>query len=95
MRRRMRIAIDYDDTFTADPRAWREVIAVLQSRGHEVICVSARFKIFENQRELEDATGLRVILCNHNVKIDVVRKAGLHVDIWIDDQPQWINPEGV
>ncbi len=91
----MLIAIDYDDTFTADPMVWRKVITILQMSGHEVICVSSRFDTFENKREIVAATGLKVVLCGHNAKIDIVRKAGLLVDIWIDDQPYMINPEGV
>lgn len=36
------IAIDFDDTFTADVNAWTAVIQTLQSFGHRVVCVSAR-----------------------------------------------------
>ena len=93
----MRIGLDYDDTFTVDPVAWSEVVAVLQSRGHEVVCVSARYKCFENQRELEDAIppGVDVVLCSMNAKLDVMRKRGTPVDVWIDDNPYTIDPDGM
>ena len=35
------IAIDFDDTFSADPELWTAFILNAQQRGHKIICVSA------------------------------------------------------
>ncbi len=91
----MLIAIDYDDTFTTDPTTWRQIIYVLQAYGHEVVCVSARYNTFDNKRELEEAIGLgvEVVLCGHNAKAEVMAKRGTPVDIWIDNNPNAIDPD--
>ena len=34
----MLIAIDYDNTYTADPEWWDEVIRSGQERGHTIVC---------------------------------------------------------
>ena len=36
------IAIDYDNTYTADPAWWDEVIHSGQQRGHTIVCVTGR-----------------------------------------------------
>ncbi len=89
----MLLSIDYDDTFTADPIMWRRVIYELQWAGHEVVCVSSRFDTYENQRGLEEMTGLEVVLCGHNAKAEVMAKRGTPVDIWIEDNPNAIDPD--
>jgi hydroxymethylpyrimidine pyrophosphatase-like HAD family hydrolase len=83
----MNIALDYDDTFTSDPQMWRKIIAILKEVGHDVRIVTSRFYLFESEREIKEATGLDVIFCKHNYKLEVTRKIGFNVDIWIDDNP--------
>jgi len=92
----MRIAIDYDDTFTADPVAWCKVIQVLEDAGHEVVCVTSRFETYDNQYNLEAAlpNSVQVVLCDHNAKAEVMKARGMPVDIWIDDDPYTIDPDG-
>lgn len=38
----MRIALDYDKTYTEDPPFWDEFIRMCRARGHEVRIVTAR-----------------------------------------------------
>ncbi len=91
----MRIAIDYDDTFTADPATWCKVIRVLEDAGHEVVCVSARFANAENLEELGRnlPRHMQIVLSEHNAKAEVMAKRGTPVDIWIDDWPTAIDPD--
>lgn len=86
------IAIDYDDTFTADTTAWTAVIRMLQSYGHFVICVSARLDSFNQRQELESALpkDVKVHLSYCTQKKEFCEKLGLRVDIWIDDCPEAI-----
>ena len=83
----MLIAIDYDDTFTLDPQAWRAAIAVLRLRGFDFVCASSRMNTFENQAEISDAVPCLVICCSHNAKAEHLKKLGIVPDIWIDDNP--------
>ena len=86
----MNIAIDYDDTFTAAPEFWRRLIQRARLSHHTVYCVSSRRGTMENVREIADGIGLSgvpVVLCNHNAKHEVVANKGIHIDVWIDDNP--------
>lgn len=83
----MLIAIDYDDTFTLAPQAWRAVIAVLRACGHEVIGATSRRNTAENRNEVEDGFPCAVVYCNHNAKAEHLKKLGIVPDVWIDDNP--------
>ena len=81
----MIIALDYDDTFSADPELWLAFITLAQSRGHEVVCVT--------KREPELGTpGLTIptIYTSRKNKLSAVAKAGKHISVWIDDTPSGI-----
>lgn len=86
------IAIDDDDTFTADTTAWTKVIELLQSFGHRVICVSARLNSDNQRRELECALPekVEVYLSYSAQKKDYMASLGQRIDIWIDDCPEAI-----
>lgn len=92
MRPQLTVAIDFDDTFTADVEVWSLVIQVLQNAGHRVICVSARDNSLGNMRELTLALpkDVDVILSNNEPKKVVAKSHGYDVDIWIDDLPHKI-----
>lgn len=91
-RAKLTIAIDYDDTFSADKDAWSSVVRVLQNAGHNVVCVTSRRGTFDSIAELsgELPGGVGVVYCNHNPKRVVTAEKGIHVDIWIDDCPESI-----
>ena len=77
---------------------WKRIIAILQSREHEVVCVTSRRKTFESIEEIRWATrgtGMNVIFCSYNAKAEHMKKLGRPVDIWIDDDPKTIDPDGV
>lgn len=86
------IAIDYDDTFTADPPMWRRVIAIWQECGHRVICVSARRNTLDHRRELEAGLpeGVPILLSYDTPKRQYAKQHGYRPDIWVDDMPEAI-----
>lgn len=86
------VAIDYDDTFTADPEAWSCVIGELQRHGHRVVCVSARRNSFGHRQELQAALpqGVTVLLSYDMPKRAYAKSQCVDVDIWIDDMPEAI-----
>ena len=83
----MKIALDYDDTFTVDPKCWRKVIDLLQKYGHEITIATSRFKTLENYREISKYTDLPILFCDHNAKAESARQHGVNFDVWIDDNP--------
>ena len=81
----MRIAIDYDGTYTRDPSMWDLFIALAKSAGHEVVCVTQRFA--DDPEECVPEMPCTVIYTNRQPKAFSVDPP---IDIWIDDHPQWV-----
>lgn len=86
------IAIDFDDTFTADVKMWSHVIQEFQRFGHTVVCVSARRDDISHRQELTRALpdGVQVLLSYDVPKRMYAKSKGVEVDIWIDDMPEAI-----
>lgn len=81
----MRIALDYDGTFTADPDLWKLFIALAKTRGHDVFILTRRWK---HNRPVPEEGYLEVIYCEDKDKIPMLRsKGGQEADIYIDDRP--------
>lgn len=83
----MKLAIDWDGTFTSDRPLWVKVIALLKEHGHEVKIVTARHRTDLSGGIVETAKllGIDVIFCSHAQK-----RVKWDADIWIDDCPESI-----
>jgi len=88
----MKIALDYDQTYTADPPFWDQFIGLAHNYGHEVQIVTKRGK--DNQGELVHDVGVPVTYTNRAAKFKFAQDQGLHFDIWIDDSPINLFVEG-
>lgn len=86
----MLIALDYDDTYTADREFWLEFIQLAKKYGHEVVCVTLRFNNLENRQQVKGDIPVSAYFCDHNYKRETLEKAGRRVDVWIDDSPECI-----
>lgn len=89
----MKIALDYDETFTADPGLWRPFVRNALERGHAVAFVTFRYEGHGgNEDILADANllGIPVVFCNGRQKSHCYQ-----ADIWIDDMPVLIPSYGV
>ena len=82
----MKIALDYDGTYTEDPGLWYNFIKLALRRGHQVFCVTMR----HGTEELELPFGIEVIFTRSQAKEEFCRKLGHEFDLWIDDQPYLI-----
>lgn len=95
----MLIALDYDGTYTADPELWRAFIRNAQARGHQVFIVTMRHGIDHVQSEHHDVerqlAGLadRIVYTGRAAKRPRMEFLGHQVQIWIDDQPHWVNED--
>jgi hydroxymethylpyrimidine pyrophosphatase-like HAD family hydrolase len=89
----MIIAIDYDNTYTADPHLWDEFIRSAEATGHTVICVTARPDTMG--QPVLDSIGklVPVIFCGGEWKREVALSRGYKVNVWIDDSPEYIAPQ--
>jgi hypothetical protein len=77
----VRIALDYDKTYTTDPWLWDAFISHAQHRGHEVRIVTMRRP--DDEAILDPP--VPVIYSSRAAKNTVY-----NADIWIDDAPHWI-----
>lgn len=90
----MLIAIDFDETLTADAKLWREFITSAEAHcGHLVVCVTARRDTDENRETIEEwmrmhGIDLRVYFTGLGSKVEYMKARGLDVKIWIDDDPR-------
>ncbi len=85
----MRIALDYDDTYTADPELWDKFID-LCGKKHEVWIVTMRHPT----EPLELGRSMRVMFTSRQAKMEYCLERGMVFDIWIDDKPHWILEDG-
>jgi hypothetical protein len=88
------IAIDFDDTLTADAELWLDFVRKANTRGHYVVCVTARRDTAENREWIHSwMKDNRIVnLYTHYTglgsKVDYMERIGVKVDIWIDDDPR-------
>lgn len=91
----MIIAIDFDNTFFADPEGWTQVIKLMENRGHKFVCVTGRSKEFGKQ-VIENINGLiPIVFAGTEWKRQAAEKSGWKVDIWIDDTPESVAKQNI
>ena len=78
------IAIDYDDTYTADPPLWQAFIDQAKAHGHLVICVTFRDKA---KQPGADIPGVETFYTAGRKKAEYMAEQDLMPSIWIDDLP--------
>lgn len=89
----MLIAIDFDDTLTADSQLWLKFIESAKSLGHRIICVTARRDTEDNNESIDrwmtmHGVHLPVYYTGLRSKVEYMKSLGHKVDIWIDDDPK-------
>lgn len=80
------IALDYDDTYSADPAMWDKFIKTAQAHGHKVVCVTMRKATLTERLDME----IPVIYTARKAKVGHCEREGIKIDIWIDDAPHWL-----
>ena len=85
----LNIALDFDDTYTADPELWDAFIQAAKSRGHTVHIVTMRNeKISGPPRRALPNEPLH--LTDLRGKCKFMKDKGIDIDIWIDDKPNYV-----
>jgi len=94
--RAMTISVDFDRTFAADPALWGEFARQSAAAGNRVVMVSRRPDTPENQDHIAQTLGDyreafdAVLLVGERLKDEAAREAGIAVDVWVDDSPQFV-----
>ena len=94
----MIIAIDFDQTYTADRDTWDKILDILRDNGHVVYCVTCRAK-WDTGSEQNGIARIRprvldVFFTDGEAKIEYMESKGYHIDIWIDDCPATVTGGG-
>lgn len=88
----MIIAIDYDKTWTADPDLWQQFCELAEARNHTTVMVTGRKAWSDDMARSGLPRGMQIIYAGDEFKQRAAEKAGVKVDVWIDDMPGTIQP---
>jgi len=90
----MVISVDFDETWTKDPEAWRTFARLFRGRGHTIIVTTNRDDIPGFSDLVRRAVGTRavkeVIFAGAKPKRRAASERGYDVDVWIDDHPEMV-----
>ena len=89
----MRIALDFDGTYTTDPPFWDSVIRLAESAGHEVVCVTARPDSYSDEDLEVLPSSVKVFKTRMVPKRRFMVSLGSQepdVAVWIDNIPEMI-----
>lgn len=87
----MNIALDYDNTYTLDPKTWNEVIDTFQAAGHNVFVVTMRSRE-EGKLVIEELASRveGIFFTNRKAKKNYMFDRGISISVWIDDTPYFV-----
>ena len=91
--KKLTIAIDFDQTSTANPALWKNfIVEAKEMWGYEVVCVTGRSDEGQWGNEVREALNglIPIVFAGHLWKRDAAEKAGYQIDIWIDDNPEYV-----
>jgi HK97 family phage portal protein len=93
--RAMTVSIDFDRTFAADPALWGEFARKAVADGNTVVMISRRPEedratVTETLGDYADAFSQVLLVGGDTMKGDAAQAAGIEVDVWVDDSPQFI-----
>lgn len=86
----MKISLDYDNTYTLDPKLWDAFIDAAKRQGHDVVCVTMRHDDVDERIEMP----CEIIYTGRKAKAAYLDERSVKIDIWIDDSPHWIFQDG-
>jgi len=84
----MKIALDYDGTYTANRYLWDKFADVCQYHEVELFIVTMRYP------HEEITADLPIIYTSRKAKKIYCEEKGIYFDIWIDDNPEWLFKNG-
>lgn len=89
----MRLAVDFDNTWTADPALFAGFIALAVARGHQVCVVTGRANTEEDRQTVRQFVPREIPVYYTGGAMKrwyMEQQAELKVNVWIDDSPETI-----
>ena len=88
----MIFGIDFHGTMSRDPQAFRMLANMLQSRGHTCVLVTGIEDGDEYAAEVRREVGdlMPIVFAAGAWKRQAAERAGYKVDVWIDDNPEYV-----
>jgi hypothetical protein len=89
--------IDYNHTYTTDPKLWNSIIQLLYLRKNNVVCITRDHNGGEDEilDDIGAVIGKKNVYFTHGMsKKDYAKQHDIKVDIWIDDNPKHIFEDG-
>ena len=87
----MTFALDFNGTYTKDPKFWNVFIELARLRKDVVYCVTHSTDPDENKELLQSIGQIigenKCIFADGHSKMEAVAALGIDVDIWIDNNP--------
>ncbi|NOI15792.1 hypothetical protein [Vibrio hepatarius] len=88
----MKIAIDYDGTYNADPVVFFTLASVAIGAGHDVKFVTARSSTDDNNdiKKAARRLNIKIIFTSGKKKRQYCKGLKWEPDVWVDDNPNAI-----
>lgn len=85
------IAFDFDETISDNPALFLNVMKTFEESGFHVVVVTYRkSNCYPEDLDFLLDKGYKVYFTGHKAKDEFMREEGIHVDIWVDDEPRTI-----
>ena len=87
----MNLSLDYDDTYTRDPKLWNHFVVLARAAGHKVYVVTLRRP--DEGGPVKEALENKVdgiFFCSYAAKSKYMYEQGINIHVWIDDMPRVI-----
>lgn len=93
--RALTVSIDFDRTFAADPQMWGEFAKQAVADGNTVVMISRRpesdrEEVISSLGDYAESFSQVLLVGGDTLKADAADEAGIKVDVWVDDSPQFI-----
>ncbi len=98
----MIFGIDFDGTFSRDPKLFHAFVAMLRASGHDCVLVTGRSDeaispggISRWGDDVRRCVGdlMPIVFAGLRWKKHAAKDDGYAVDVWIDDNPEYIGPQ--
>lgn len=86
-------SLDYDQTYTRDPKMWDSFITLALGQGHTLYVVTMRYDIPVEADVVREALASKVhgiYFTGRKAKQSFMYQQGISIDVWVDDQPAFV-----
>lgn len=91
--KRVTFALDFDNTYTRTPQLWDMFISEARKSGNRVFIVTYRDEKLDRDDRLDILEKVHLVPVFYTsgvAKRFFMQRAGLNIDVWIDDRPETI-----